>query len=205
MRAGRSSCALWLMRLEARIYDATSIKDIQLARDTVVARLVDDAAELDAELLVLERDDESVAADRSTILARRKLTGRIDMPRFVDKGAHEDCLLSVPDAVAWAWSKAGHWRDRVKPLVGEVVRVDDPAGMPVPGSSATRSTWPSHPPNSSVRCAPWPGLSPAVQTRAGILRRNSQVAIGRDRWLSVSCPATVCLLAPRGCYLATMY
>jgi hypothetical protein len=61
--------------LEARIYDATSIKDIQLARDTAVARLVDDAAELGVELLVLERDDESVAADRKTILARRKLTG----------------------------------------------------------------------------------------------------------------------------------
>jgi hypothetical protein len=113
--------------LEARIYDATSIKDIQLARDTAVARLVDDAAELGVELLVLERDDESVAADRKTILARRKLTGHIDMPRFVHKRAHEDCLLSVPDAVAWAWSKGGHWRDRVKPLVGEIVRVDDPA------------------------------------------------------------------------------
>jgi hypothetical protein len=72
--------------------------------------------ELGAELLVLERDDESVAADRSTILARRKLTGYTDMPGIVHKRAHEDCLLSVPDAVAWAWSKAGRWHDHVKPV-----------------------------------------------------------------------------------------
>jgi hypothetical protein len=109
----------------ARIYDARSIKNIKLARDAAVARLADDAVELGAELLVLERDDESVAADRSTILARRKLTGHTDMPRFVHKRAHEDCLLSVPDAVAWAWSKAGRWHDHVRPLVSEIVRVDD--------------------------------------------------------------------------------
>jgi len=109
--------------LEARIYDARSIKDIELARDAAVSRLVDDAAELGAELLVFERDDRCMAADRSTVRTRSEFAGCADTLRFVHKRAHEDCLLSVPDAVAWAWVKAGRWREHVKPLVSDVIKV----------------------------------------------------------------------------------
>jgi hypothetical protein len=119
--------ALGNAAVEARIYDARAIKNIKLARDAAVSRLVDDAAELGAELVVLERDDASLAADRSTMRTRSELAGCADTLRLVHKRAYEDCLLSIPDAVAWAWVKAGRWRDRVKPLVSEVIYVTDQA------------------------------------------------------------------------------
>jgi hypothetical protein len=110
--------------LQTRIYDSTSIKNLELAREAAVSRLVEDAAELGAELLVFERDDRSMAADRATVHTRSKLAGCSHTLRVVHKRAYEDCLLSVPDGVAWAWVKAGRWRDRVKPLVSEIIRVD---------------------------------------------------------------------------------
>jgi len=113
--------------IEARVYDARAIKNIKSARDAAVARLVDEAAEFGAELLVLERDDVSLTADRATVRARSELAGCTDSLRLVHKRAYEDCLLSIPDAVAWAWMKAGHWRERVKPLVSQVIYVTDPA------------------------------------------------------------------------------
>jgi hypothetical protein len=109
--------------LEARIYDATSIKNLELARDAAISWLVEDAAELGAELLVFERDDRSMAADRATVHACSKLARCSQTLRLVHKRAYEDCLLSVPDAVAWAWVKAGRWRDRVKPLISEIIQV----------------------------------------------------------------------------------
>jgi hypothetical protein len=113
--------------VEARIFDARAIKNIKSARDAAVARLADDALELGAELLVLERDDASLVADRRTMRTRSDLAGRTDAVRLVHKRAYEDCLLSIPDAVAWAWMKAGSWRDHVKPVVSCVIDVTDHA------------------------------------------------------------------------------
>jgi hypothetical protein len=107
----------------AIVYDASAYKDIKRARDTALSRLVDDSAKLGARMLVIERDDQSEASDRAIIRSRAEIAGCLDQLRYVHKRSHEECLLSIPDAVAWTWAKAGHWRQRVEGIVAEVVHV----------------------------------------------------------------------------------
>jgi hypothetical protein len=74
-------------------------------------------------MLVIERDDQSEASDRLIIRERAGAAGCLDRMRYVHKRSHEECLLSIPDAVAWSWAKAGHWRERVSRIVTETIRV----------------------------------------------------------------------------------
>jgi hypothetical protein len=37
--------------------------------------------------------------------------------RYDHMHRHEEPLLWAADAIAWAWQRAGDWRDRVRPLV----------------------------------------------------------------------------------------
>jgi hypothetical protein len=43
--------------------------------------------------------------------------------RYEHLRAHEECLLSVPDAVAWCWSHRSGWRERVRGIVTDVIEV----------------------------------------------------------------------------------
>lgn len=107
----------------AIVYDASAYPDVKRARDTALSRLVDDAAKTGAQMLVIERDDPSEASDRVIIRERLNVAGCRDGLRYVHRRSHEDCLLSIPDAVAWAWAKSGDWRLRANRIVSEVVRV----------------------------------------------------------------------------------
>jgi len=111
--------------VQAIVYDASAHKDVKKARDTALSRLVDDVAKMGAQMLVIERDDQSEASDRAIIRERAGQAGCRDRLRYVHKRSHEECLLSIPDAVAWSWAKAGHWRMRTDRIVSEVVRVLD--------------------------------------------------------------------------------
>ena len=108
---------------QVAIYDATAYANVKSARDAALTRLVDDAAKSGAQMLVIERDDPLEASDRVIIRTRADLAGCRDTLRYAHKRAHEECLLAIPDAVAWSWSKGGHWRERVCGIVTEVVRV----------------------------------------------------------------------------------
>lgn len=103
------------------IYDATSYSNIKHARDAAMTRLVDDAIKIGTRILVIERDDQSEASDRAIIRARADQAGCRDTLRYVHKRAYEECLLSIPDAVAWSWAKGGHWRRHVDTIVSDVV------------------------------------------------------------------------------------
>ncbi|MFD3405096.1 hypothetical protein ACFWUU_30710 [Kribbella sp. NPDC058693] len=78
--------------------------------------IVRDAA-TDAERLVIERDESTIARDRETLHAacRRfecfELRWELMVPKL-------DPLLWVPDAVGWAWARAGHWRRTVAAFSG---------------------------------------------------------------------------------------
>ncbi|GGR66143.1 hypothetical protein GCM10010169_07020 [Micromonospora fulviviridis] len=37
--------------------------------------------------------------------------------------AYEECLLAIPDALAWCWARGGPWRSAVRGLVTEVREV----------------------------------------------------------------------------------
>jgi len=99
------------------IYDASAIHDIKAARDAAMTLLVDDLAKLGAELLVIEQDDQAVASDKKIIKERIERAGCQDTFRYQHRRAHEECLLAIPDAVAWAWPKGGRWRQRTSGLV----------------------------------------------------------------------------------------
>jgi hypothetical protein len=105
------------------IYDATAHKNVKRARDAALARLVDDAAKIGAQMLVIERDDPTEASDKMIIRSRLLIAGCGDTLRYGHKRAYEECLLAIPDAVAWSWAKGGQWRQRVHGIVAEVAWV----------------------------------------------------------------------------------
>jgi hypothetical protein len=110
-------------RAQVTIYDATSHKSVKSARDAALSQLVDDAVKMGAHMLVIERDDQSEASDKMIIRSRTRTGGCSDALRYTHKRAYEECLLAIPDAVAWSWAKGGHWRQRVNGIVVEVVGI----------------------------------------------------------------------------------
>ncbi len=107
--------------IQTVIYDGAGFRDVKVARDTAVARLAADAIRMHAHRLVLELDDSVAAKDRLVIREQLMKAGAPDGLLYEHLRAHEECLLSIPDAVAWSWSKAGPWRKQIEPLVAEVV------------------------------------------------------------------------------------
>lgn len=103
------------------IYDGAGFRDGKLARDAAVARLTDDAIRMRADRLVLELDDSAAVKDRLVIREQLVKAGAPDGLLYEHLRAHEECLLALPDAVAWSWSKAGHWRKRIEPLVAKEI------------------------------------------------------------------------------------
>ena len=106
--------------VHARIYDATSFRNGKDARDATLAQLSEDLVAMGAARLVLERDDSTAASDRRIIRERLQKAGCHDSLRYEHLRAHEECLLSIPDAVAWCWARAGQWKERARSLVTDV-------------------------------------------------------------------------------------
>jgi hypothetical protein len=105
------------------VYDASAYKDVKEARHSAMARLVDDAAKMGVRRMVIELDIHVAASDRKIIRERAERAGCLDTLIYEHRKASEECLLAIPDAVAWAWAKGGHWRSRARPLVSNVVKV----------------------------------------------------------------------------------
>ncbi len=116
--------ALIEAEVSTTIYEASGIRDQKVARDAVITRLTSDALRQNAQRIVLELDDSLEAQDRWVIREQLKKAdqqeGRL---RYEHRRAYEECLLSIPDAVAWSWSKSSHWRKLIEPLVTEVIRL----------------------------------------------------------------------------------
>lgn len=105
------------------VYDASAYTNVKRARDVAMAQLVDDAAKMGARRLVIEIDTTVVASDKKIIRERADRAGCLETLTYEHQKASEECLLAIPDAVAWSWAKGGRWRTRVKPLVSTVVKV----------------------------------------------------------------------------------
>lgn len=103
------------------IYNGAGFRDEKVARDAALARLTADAIRMRAHRLVLELDDSVAAKDRSVIREQLIKAGRPHCLLYEHRRAHQECLLSIPDAIAWSWSKAGPWRKRIEPLITEVI------------------------------------------------------------------------------------
>jgi hypothetical protein len=107
--------------VRAVIYDGAGFRDGKVARDAAVARLTADAIHLRAHRLVLELDISVAAKDRLVIREQLMKAGAPDGLVYEHLRAHEECLLSIPDAIAWSWSKAGPWRKQIEPVLAEVI------------------------------------------------------------------------------------
>jgi hypothetical protein len=109
--------------VSAVIYDGSGYRDGKAARDAVIGQLADDAAAMGADRLILELDDSVAASDRAIIRERLLKVGRHHSLRYEHRRAHEECLLAIPDAIAWCWVKGGHWRRFADAIVTDVVRL----------------------------------------------------------------------------------
>jgi hypothetical protein len=110
--------------VRAAVYDAPRARTEKQARDAIIGQLTDDVAAMGAVRLVLEQDDSIVASDKQIIIERLDKAGSRELLRYDHQRAHEEPLLSVPDALIWAWAKGGNWRKLVQPLISEVIVVN---------------------------------------------------------------------------------
>lgn len=101
--------------VRSRIYACRSKAELT-ARQACLAKVAADAAEMSAELIVIERDDSTMSHDRRTLF--QHLRG--SELRYEHKRPYEDSLLWIPDAVAWSWTKGGVWRKRIEDAVEAV-------------------------------------------------------------------------------------
>lgn len=105
--------------VRAVIFDASNHPNMKAARDASLVELVAYAAKINAARLVIERDDSTLKADRRLLFDEVQRAGLSDTLRYDHLRAHEECLLAIPDALAWCWAKRGRWRAAVQRTVVE--------------------------------------------------------------------------------------
>ena len=66
--------------------------------------------------IVLERDENRVRDDLQVIGDVLHAAGHLHAVEYVHLAAPSEPLLSIPDAVVWAWSRGGEWRRRAESL-----------------------------------------------------------------------------------------
>lgn len=123
-RQGQIAAALCASGVVVDIYDARTIPDQRLARRLVLEQLVADLAVAGAHRLVLEQDDSLIASDRRTLRAAVRTAGVVDELVYEHLPPRGEPLLWIADAVAWCWTHGSLWQDRVRPIIGEIQRVE---------------------------------------------------------------------------------
>jgi len=106
--------------VEAIVYDGSRHVADKPSRDACLGHLVIDLLERDVERLIVETEDPSLRTDRSLIYAKLRSAGDGHDFQYAHLRSYEECLLAIPDAIAWSWAKGGHWRARVSELVTDV-------------------------------------------------------------------------------------
>jgi len=111
-----------LARLEVRttVFQANGLDDRE-ARAWCLDQVVELAASLDAERVVIETDDSIVQTDNRTLYQAVGVRGLRDRLRYEHRRAVSEPLLWVPDAVAWSYGRGGQWAPLVAPLIERVI------------------------------------------------------------------------------------
>lgn len=102
------------------IYDASACH-ARWARTRCLEALTEALAVQGRVRLVIERDDSVLVHDKRVLFDHVRKTGADMEYQFMR--AHEECLLAIPDAVAWCWAKGGAWKQSVRPMVERVHRL----------------------------------------------------------------------------------
>lgn len=119
-RRGQILAIFKTLEVQAAIFDGRRYKDVKMARDACLTSMVDYLAQIGVNRLVLEREDAALRSDNLILFESVRKAGLFETLRYYHMRAREECLLSMPDGVAWAWARGGHWRDKVRPLVRDV-------------------------------------------------------------------------------------
>jgi hypothetical protein len=98
--------------------------DETAVRAACLAQLIADILIDGAHRLVIESRDGRDEADRRVIYAAlRNVIGPAELA-YEHMRAHEEPLLWIADAAAWAYGAGGDWRRRVTPLVEKIVHIN---------------------------------------------------------------------------------
>lgn len=111
--------AVLTLSAHAVIFDAKDHRHARVAREACLIELVEHAAKIGAARLVLERDDSTFRADQRLLFEQVRKCGADGTLRYDQLRAHEECLLAIPDALAWCWAKGGRWKDSIRRMVSE--------------------------------------------------------------------------------------
>lgn len=115
--------AIIRLRAQAVIYRADSYRSQKAAREACLAELIASLSKINARRLILERDDSTFRADQQQLYREVRETGIADTLRYDHMRAHEECLLAMPDAIAWCWARGGRWRSEAQRVVTEIRQV----------------------------------------------------------------------------------
>lgn len=107
------------MGVSAHIYEASPTRggDRQ-ARDECLTALVRDLAPRRVQHLVLESCDQD--ADDRRVIAQSLRQAGLDGLQYAHSRPSSECLLWLPDMLAWAYGRGGDWRRRTEGMIVNV-------------------------------------------------------------------------------------
>ena len=109
--------------IRTRIYTSTDKEPV--ARTRAIQALLSDLVDLDGRRLVIERREASQDAREHLQIVAAIQAGKAPYELIYDHLAgHEEPMLWIADAVAWAYAAGRKWRPRVKPLIEQVRDLD---------------------------------------------------------------------------------
>ena len=108
------------LRINVVIYDASAHRSPKSARPACLVGLIADLAKTNAARVVFERDESVQEPDQKLLYELVRSQGVAGSLQYLHLRAHEECLLAVPDAVAWCWARGGNWKTAVRELVADV-------------------------------------------------------------------------------------
>ncbi len=125
-RRKRILSAMGDLDASTRLFVASYPRQTQ-ARKAILQRMVVQLREDGVRRLVLDSREGQDHNDRSAI---HEVIGSRPQPAFeyLHQPSATEPLLWIPDAVAWAWGRGGHWRKRLETLelVQSVMRIEMP-------------------------------------------------------------------------------
>lgn len=109
--------------IAAVVYDAGRTGTEKERRFRCLKALVSAAANYDEAKIVFDLDETLHSWDRQQMI---ELTRTADVGHRITYEHHSrnaDLLLAIPDAIAWCWARGGEWRQRIRPVVRDVIDV----------------------------------------------------------------------------------
>ena len=112
-------------RLPVRAWVYSSTAKEPYARQEIMAALLNELSAVDCERLIIERREAGQDARESAQIAAASRGGQVPAEMSYDHlSGHEEPLLWVADAVAWAYGAGGQWRRRSAKLIECALSVD---------------------------------------------------------------------------------